>query len=127
LFKGFKKFTSREIKGAVKKNHRPPTHPFFDLCDELKKEHEKLVRAFEKRLLGLKAALFSNVRTELAKKKEEKNIQSFDDLLIRLHRALEEKGGNELAKAIRTRYKAALIDEFQDTDPIQFAIFNKAR
>jgi exodeoxyribonuclease V beta subunit len=125
LFKGFEKFTSREIEGAAKKNRRPPTHPFFDLCEALKQEHKKLVKAFEQRLLGLKAALFGDVQRELAKRKEEKNIQSFEDLLIRLHRALEEEGGNELAKAIGTRYKAALIDEFQDTDPIQFAIFKK--
>ena len=28
-----------------------------------------------------------------------------------------------LSAAIRGRYKAALIDEFQDTDPVQYAIF----
>ncbi|MGA2957941.1 MAG: exodeoxyribonuclease V subunit beta, partial [Thermodesulfobacteriota bacterium] len=48
---------------------------------------------------------------------------SFDDLLIRLRGALDKTGGDDLAKAIRTKYRAALIDEFQDTDPIQYAIF----
>ena len=30
----------------------------------------------------------------------------------------------DFADALRTRYPAALIDEFQDTDPLQFAIFD---
>jgi len=125
LYKGFDKFTTSEIKGAVKKNHRPPVHPFFDLCEELRQKHEDLAGAFRQRLLGLKAALFHDVWRELAKRKEEKNIQSFDDLLLKLHRALEQAGGNQLASAMRARYRAALIDEFQDTDPIQYAIFKK--
>jgi exodeoxyribonuclease V beta subunit len=33
--------------------------------------------------------------------------------------------GEELARAVRTRFPAALIDEFQDTDPLQFGIFRK--
>jgi exodeoxyribonuclease V beta subunit len=125
LFKGFEKFTSSEIKGAVKRNHKPPSHPFFDLCEALRQKHEELIGAFRQRLLGLKATLFQDVQRELAKRKEEKNIQSFDDLLLKLHQALEQEGGNELAGAMRARYKAALIDEFQDTDPIQYAIFKK--
>jgi len=125
LFNGFEKFTSRELKGAVKKNHSPPTHAFFELCENLKDRQEELARVFERSLLGLKAGLFHYVQDELSRRKEEKNIQSFDDLLFKLHRALEEKGGGELARAMRMKFRAALIDEFQDTDPIQYAIFKK--
>ncbi|MBN1840825.1 MAG: exodeoxyribonuclease V subunit beta [Deltaproteobacteria bacterium] len=125
LFNGFEKFTSIELKGAVKKNHSPPTHAFFELCENLKDRQEQLARVFEQRLLGLKAALFHYVQDELSRRKEEKNIQFFDDLLFKLHRALEEKGGGELARAMRMKFRAALIDEFQDTDPIQYAIFRK--
>lgn len=125
LFKGFEKFTSSEIKRAVKKNHVPPAHPLFDLCEMLKEKHEALKKVFEQRILGLKAELFNYAQNELSKRKEEKNIQSFDDLLLKLHRALDEKGGDALARAMRMKFKAALIDEFQDTDPIQYAIFKK--
>jgi exodeoxyribonuclease V beta subunit len=125
LFKGFEKFTSREMKRAVKKNHSCPTHSFFDLCEELRQKHEELVRVFEQRLLGLKAELFNYVQNEFASRKEEKNIHSFDDLLLKLYRALQQEGGEELARTMRTKYKAALIDEFQDTDPIQYDIFKK--
>ena len=126
LFSGFEKFTSGGLAGAVKENHRSPTHPFFSLCEALKQKNDALNRTFGERLLGLKAALFSYARKELVRRKEEKNIQSFDDLLLRLHRALEDQSGEALARTMRTKYKAVLVDEFQDTDPIQYAIFKKA-
>jgi exodeoxyribonuclease V beta subunit len=53
----------------------------------------------------------------------ERNVQTFDDLLLKLQAALKGRGGGDLAKAIRRKYRAALIDEFQDTDPVQYAIF----
>ncbi len=125
LFKGFEKFTSREMKRAVKKNHSFPRRPFFDQCEELKQKHEELVQVFEQRLLGMKGELFDYVQNEYASRKEEKNIQSFDDLLLKLYQALQQRGGEKLARSLRAKYKAALIDEFQDTDPIQYAIFKK--
>ena len=60
---------------------------------------------------------------ELPARKQRRNIQSFDDLLTRLRHSLEKAGGDELSETIRRRYKAALVDEFQDTDPVQYAIF----
>lgn len=125
LFNGFKKFTSGELKGAVKKDYTPPAHPFFELCEKLREKQEELERVFDQRLLGLKAELFHYVQDELIRRKAEKNIRFFDDLLLRLHWALEEKGGEALARAIGKKFGAALIDEFQDTDPIQYAIFKK--
>ncbi len=47
----------------------------------------------------------------------------FDDLLTRLDSALQHEGGEQLAEAIRLRYPVAMIDEFQDTDPQQYRIF----
>jgi exodeoxyribonuclease V beta subunit len=126
LFKGFEKFTTGEIQKSIRKDHTPPEHPFFNLCETLRQNQKELERLFEQRLLGLKAELFHYVRDELTRRKTEKNIQSFDDLLLKLLNGLEDKGGELLAKEIRTKFKAALIDEFQDTDPVQYNIFNNA-
>ncbi|MCP4666078.1 MAG: exodeoxyribonuclease V subunit beta [Deltaproteobacteria bacterium] len=125
LFRGFEKFTLREIRASLKKDCAPPFHPFFEQCDRLKQSQEDLERVFSRRLLALKARLFRYAEKELHRRKEEKNIQSFDDLLLRLHRALAGKGGEALSKAVSKKFKAALIDEFQDTDPIQYDIFMK--
>jgi exodeoxyribonuclease V beta subunit len=125
LFKGFEKFTSTSLKGAVKKNHVSPTHPFFDQCEGLKAKQVELEKVFNRRLLSLKGKLFITMGQALLEKKGEKNIQSFDDLLLKLKTALEGKGGERLTKVMGMRYQAVLIDEFQDTDPIQYAIFKR--
>lgn len=48
---------------------------------------------------------------------------TFDDLLLELWLAL--KGNPVLVDNIRKRFRAVLVDEFQDTDPIQFNILEK--
>ncbi|MBW1828240.1 MAG: exodeoxyribonuclease V subunit beta, partial [Deltaproteobacteria bacterium] len=125
LFDGFQKFCSSELEGAVKKNHTAPDHPFFYVCETLRDRSEELETVFEKRLMRLKIMLFHYLQDELKQRKQQKNIQFFDDLLLNLHKALEGKGSEDLSQNIRGKFKAALIDEFQDTDPIQYAIFKK--
>lgn len=48
----------------------------------------------------------------------------FDDMLTRLRDALREENGQQLAQIIRQQFPVALVDEFQDTDPIQYEIFD---
>ncbi|HBG08076.1 MAG: exodeoxyribonuclease V subunit beta [Geobacteraceae bacterium GWC2_58_44] len=79
--------------------------------------------ATEDWLLCLKRGFFDYLNAELPKRKRLKNVRSFDDLLLDLHTALRREE-SALPRLIRERYQAALIDEFQDTDPIQFAIFD---
>lgn len=49
----------------------------------------------------------------------------FDDLLRRLDTALAGSHGPTLAARIREQFPVALIDEFQDTDPLQYRIFDR--
>lgn len=49
----------------------------------------------------------------------------FDDMLTRLDAALGREGGERLAEVIRQQFPMALIDEFQDTDPLQYRIFQR--
>jgi exodeoxyribonuclease V beta subunit len=126
LFAGFEKFTSSEHCRIVKKGCAPPAHPFFEMCDDLVRTHESLLRLYEQKLMGLKAELFRFAAAELAARKKKRNILYYDDLLLNLLQALQGKAGEELGRAIHTKYRAALIDEFQDTDPLQYAIFKEA-
>jgi exodeoxyribonuclease V beta subunit len=77
------------------------------------------------RLLRLQLDLVEYVRAELPQRKEDDRIQFFDDLLHQLRDALDRPGGERLAAAIRSRFPAALIDEFQDTDSVQYEIFDR--
>ena len=124
IFKTFEKFTATKINLSVKKNHRPPIHEFFDVCDRFSAKAVILESEMEKYLLFLKVEFFRFAEFEINKRKKKSNIQFFDDLLIQVKKALEGKGKNELSKAIREKYKAALVDEFQDTDSVQYDIFS---
>jgi len=73
----------------------------------------------------VKRELLLTLTTELPQKKQARNVQYFDDLLLRLRHALSRNGRRNLTTALRKQYRAALIDEFQDTDPVQYAIFSE--
>ena len=120
----FEKFTTGGLKKKTRKNWESPRHPYFLWCDALRQAAGALQVEMDRHLLFLKGAIFQTLWQELPIRKQRRNIQSFDDLLIRLRRSLEKAGGDELSREVRKRYRAALIDEFQDTDPVQYAIFH---
>jgi exodeoxyribonuclease V beta subunit len=57
---------------------------------------------------------------------ERDNLISNNEVLRQLAVALTKKdNGDVLASLLRKRYPIAMIDEFQDTDPVQFTVFSK--
>ncbi|HZL98146.1 MAG TPA: exodeoxyribonuclease V subunit beta [Terriglobales bacterium] len=130
-------FCDDQIESKVKKGCVAPAHPAFERFTELRVASE----AFEPILERLASAWVVRLRIEMLRKtraairglKVRKNVRSYDDLLLDLHEALfgppeERRGkltahGERLARALKSRYKAVLIDEFQDTDPVQYEIF----
>ncbi|MES1925540.1 exodeoxyribonuclease V subunit beta [Salinisphaera sp. T31B1] len=66
------------------------------------------------------------VRARAAQRKIERRQYSFDDLIAALHAALITPGtGDTLADALHARWPYALVDEFQDTDPLQYASLSR--
>ncbi len=61
---------------------------------------------------------------ELSRRKQAEGWVSTNDLVRLTHAALHRPDGQFLAR-VRERFGAALIDEFQDTDPMQWGIFSK--
>ncbi|SEH08539.1 exodeoxyribonuclease V subunit beta [Candidatus Venteria ishoeyi] len=123
VFEKFAQFTNNKLQEGTKKNGQTPEHVFFDLCDSVLETREALLEAYTQRELWLKHQLFDYAEAEFKKRKHALHQQSFDDLLQNLYFALVGEHGAALAEAIRKQYAAALIDEFQDTDPLQYAIF----
>ncbi|MBT9495980.1 MAG: exodeoxyribonuclease V subunit beta [Zoogloea sp.] len=64
------------------------------------------------------------VATRFAEEQARRAQMGFNDLLTRLDQALAGPNGARLAEVIRTQFPVALIDEFQDTDAIQYRIFD---
>ncbi|MEK8088868.1 exodeoxyribonuclease V subunit beta [Thermithiobacillus plumbiphilus] len=125
LPRDFELFTAEKLATALDKRKKlavAPKHPFFDHCQALLACHGKLRLAF---LVKLHAEALSYCREELARRKAQLRILCFDDLLGHLHQALHAEAGAALANRISSQYPVALIDEFQDTDPIQYGIFRR--
>ena len=119
ILPGFERFTTSGIAAGTKeKTGTPPVHPFFSLCEEL-------AGRVRERFLALRWELIAFARHRLLARKREANIRFFDDLLTDLHEALCRQSGDRFAASLREKYRAALIDEFQDTDPVQYDIFRR--
>ncbi len=118
------KIGAASLAAGTKKGSVPPSHPFFEVCEELHAALIRLHEAYRAKLLALKVLFLSQADSALSKEKERRSLLGFDDLLQHVARALADtKSGNSLRNALYGVYKAALIDEFQDTDPVQYSIF----
>jgi exodeoxyribonuclease V beta subunit len=69
------------------------------------------------------AAMLPTVIARVQADKQEHGLFDYDDMLHLVWRALSGPRGAELAARLRARTPWAMIDEFQDTDPVQWNIF----
>lgn len=118
---GVVKLGTAGLRAATRKHAATPSHPFFDQCQRW---CELLDDAAGWRIL-LKRSFLDFGLTEWRKRKAQRQVLDFDDLVLRLYASLNGPQGDPLAEALRIRYPAALVDEFQDTDPYQYGIFSK--
>ncbi len=116
-------FGSSTLGSRAKKGQAPPAHAFFDaaqaLLDALTAQQTELALA----RLRLLRRLLTDGAEQLRAAKRSQRVVAFDDMLFNLHQRLTDDHGAVLAAALLKRFPAALIDEFQDTDPLQFAVF----
>ena len=117
------KLSQKELEKGTAKGKPVPQHLFFTLCPDLVEAAEKLADVYQLKLIGELARLIGECNAELPRRKSTLGVISYNDLLNRLAEALHSQQGSRLASVIRDRYPAALIDEFQDTDPVQYQIF----
>ncbi len=57
--------------------------------------------------------------------KRQRGQLDYDDMLALVWRALEAPGGLALTAVLRNRFRFGLVDEFQDTDDLQWQIFRR--
>ncbi len=94
-----------------------PAHAAFEHA-------EALLRLCEARRHLLLIEAIEGLRTALPLHKQSIGKLAFDDLLSGLAASLRGHGGKDFARRIAARYPVAMIDEFQDTDAQQWAIFD---
>ena len=75
---------------------------------------------------AMRYRLAKAVREELDQRKRRLAIMTYDDLLTRLKNTLEGPSGKAARARLRSRFDVVLVDEFQDTDPTQWQILDRA-
>ncbi|MCE0494335.1 exodeoxyribonuclease V subunit beta [Vibrio salinus] len=112
------KFGQQILMEKTKVGGLSPQHPVFSRIDDFLADD-----------LSVKEPLMAHAievcRGTLQAVKQEKLLLSFDDLLVQLSSAIDLDVQGILTERIRLLYPVAMIDEFQDTDPLQYSIFSR--
>ncbi|GAA5219054.1 exodeoxyribonuclease V subunit beta [Corallincola platygyrae] len=107
--------------------------PLFEPLKALRTEFGKLLtKAVSRRdsqlskvpAYQLAVAGISEIRRRFSDAKQRAAVMDFDDLISTLSDQLQSAESQNLVTALRAQYPVALVDEFQDTDPSQYAIFD---
>jgi len=122
LPEGIKKLTQSALEKGCKKGFSPPDHAFFATWETFVECWQKANECAQSYLNDLRLRLLRYLQDELPVVKQQAAVLSFDDLLLELQKALQSHPN--LPAQLRQQYQVALIDEFQDTDPVQYAIFS---
>jgi exodeoxyribonuclease V beta subunit len=116
----WKRLTPVGIEDAFSKNFSAAVPDDFDAIDSLKAALEG-IEPLSHALYRHAAAAVADRMAELKKRSRQ---FGFADMLDRLNAALQGENGAALRKRITDQYPVALVDEFQDTAPNQYQIFN---
>ncbi|GAB1409559.1 exodeoxyribonuclease V subunit beta [Desulfovibrionales bacterium] len=111
------------IRKMTKEGFEPPQHLFFDVVGQLCEIAACLTQAVTALVIHLRYLFVTGLETELDRRKAQRNVQGYDDLLRQMHQAVLGPQADQVVAAARSQYQAALIDEFQDTDALQYHIF----
>lgn len=113
----FEMFSAGVLAEATRKKSQVPNHRFFSVAEELLAALDREYRAIRREVVEQCVSL-------LPARKILDGHRSFDDLLFGVRDGLRSKEtGEQFAGDVRGKYPVALIDEFQDTDTVQFEIF----
>jgi exodeoxyribonuclease V beta subunit len=72
------------------------------------------------------AGFVDDLVDEARARRSERRTRTFDSLLVEARDVLLGADGPAVVDALRRRYRLVMIDEFQDTDAVQWAIFRTA-
>lgn len=120
-------FSPQAVESATREGHASPEHPLFDALQAYVDEHERLHPQMVAWVLELKKELVDAVRSEVPLLLRRRHVRTYDHMLRMLRDALQDPDRKAaLVEALRRDYEVALIDESQDTDPVQWEIFYTA-
>ena len=115
---------------TVKTGRVEPAHPFFAACTRLCEAGEALDPMLRYAVFAFQRRFVDFARNHGRRRQEATGVLTFDDLLTAVYAPLDpssEQGSisvrDRIAREISAAYPLALVDEFQDTDSVQYGIF----
>jgi exodeoxyribonuclease V beta subunit len=94
--------------------------------DALEEQRQRMDSESLENQLGVQTVL--QLQAHVNAYKRERGLQSFEDLLTQVDQAVDpdcNPRAEAILTALRSRFRYAIVDEFQDTDPIQWRIFKR--
>ena len=119
------RYGREQLSQACKRGFAVPANPMFDAFDRLEEASDALRAVYDQWLRWARREALAEVRRSVRRRIRTDRMLAWDDLLIELDDALGGTGGERLAAQIRRELPCALIDEYQDTDPVQARIFSR--
>ncbi len=121
------RFSRESLERCTRNRHAPPDDRLFELCQELRDLaaarvplRERLEMLFKRDFLA-----FATGPEGFRRVKEQLRKRGYSDFLTELGAILEGRSGRVVRERVAERWRVALIDEFQDTDPVQYGIFSR--
>ncbi|MFP5416489.1 MAG: UvrD-helicase domain-containing protein, partial [Actinomycetes bacterium] len=98
-----------------------------DIARKAVDEVAELIASGSPGAAGARVAFAESVRHEVSRRKDARRLYSFNDQLSRLEAALADPvTGAEASARLTRRFPVVLVDEFQDTDPVQWSVLSRA-
>lgn len=121
----FVTFTKSAIEKGTKKGKTPPEHVFFEEAENFRTLSIHVDEQVKNYISIFKRDALFEVRESLEKLKDQYRLLGFNDFLVKVKDGIDNDHNGVLTEILRDKYRAALIDEFQDTDSTQYEIFKR--
>ncbi len=121
----FSYFTFDGIKKSVKKGGEASDAGIIDDFTHWWESYQLLEASRSYASNDVLISLLKQTRVRLKQLKDTQGILAPDDLLVLLNDAMAAKTGPQLLDQIRHQYPVAMVDEFQDTDALQYRVFHE--
>jgi len=118
-------FTAGKISSSLKKNSEMDEMPgIFTMIEDFYEKYQQYQQTADEWIVAFKGNMIDFVHKRLNAYKSSRGILYFNDQLSILHDALSETS-DYFKERIAEEYQLVFVDEFQDTDPLQYEIIKK--
>jgi exodeoxyribonuclease V beta subunit len=125
-FPPYMKLTQSTVREKTKSKTAPPEHDFFLSWEQYVEADQQYMQTLEVYRVEALQTVARDLKNALHDYKDKWQYYTYSDMIRDVHGALKGPQGKHLIGLLQSDFKAVLVDEFQDTDPSQYEIFDTA-